>query len=176
MVSSARYEARQAMITRHADANGVVMRESRSMPASRQTAQPSKRRTPDTKEMRQQRCRLGSLLSGEARAAPEAAPAAAQEPSGEVVPGMVPRQVPGSASRLIRTTLLILVLITVGILLLNRVPWQSVSTNAPAAATLSAGPPDSLVRGTREGTVGARDYFRVWRHAGVSPVSGEDHF
>jgi hypothetical protein len=125
--------------------------------------------------MRHQRCRLGSLLTGEAKA-PEAAPAAAQEPSGEVVPAMVPRAAPRSGSRLIRTTLTIVVLILVGILLLNRVPWQNVSTDAPAAAAASAGPPDSLVRGTREGTVGARDYFRVWRHAGVSPVSGEDHF
>jgi len=163
------------MITRHTDASGAVMRESRSMPSARQTATPSKRRTPDTKGMRQQRCRLGSLLTGEARA-PEAAPAAAQEPSGEVVPAMVPRSTPGSASRLIRTTLTIVVLFLVGILLLNRVPWQSVSTDAPAATAASAGPPDSLVRGTREGTVGARDYFQVWRHAGVSPVSGEDRF
>ena len=164
------------MITRHADGNGAVTRESRSMPASRQAAAPSKRRTSDTKGMRQQRCRLGALLTGEARAAPEAAPAAAEEPSGEVVPGMVPRQVRGSASRLIRGTLAILVLIMVGMLLLNRVPWQSVSIDAPAATAASAGPPDSLVRGTREGTVGARDYFRVWRHAGVSPVSGADRF
>ena len=162
------------MITRHADAGGAV-RESRSTPAARQSTQPSKRRTPDTSKMRQQRCRLGSLLTGEAKAS-EAAPAAATEPSGEVVPAMVPRSAPRSGSRLIRTTLTIVVLILVGILLLNRVPWQSVSTSAPAAATLSVGPPDSLVRGTREGTVGARDYFQVWRHAGVSPVSGEDHF
>jgi hypothetical protein len=162
------------MIIRHADA-GAAMRESRSTPTARQTTQPSKRRTADTNKMRHQRCRLGSLLTGEARG-PEAAPAAAPEPSGEVVPAMVPRVAPRSASKLIRTTLTIVVLILVGILLLNRVPWQSVSTDAPAATAASAGPPDSLVRGTREGTVGARDYFRVWRHAGVSPVSGEDHF
>ena len=163
------------MITRHADASGAVTRESRSMPSARPSPTPSKRRTPDTKGMRQQRCRLGSLLTGGAKA-PEAAPAAAPESSGEVVPAMVPRSAPRSASGLIRTTLTIVVLILVGILLLNRVPWQSVSTNAPAACAASAGPPDSLVRGTREGTVGARDYFRVWRHAGVSPVSGEDRF
>ena len=161
------------MITRHADASGAVMRESRSMPSTRPGPTPSKRRTPDTKGMRQQRCRLGSLLAGEARA--EAAPATPLETSDEVVPAMVPRST-GSASRLIRTTLTIVVLILVGILLLNRVPWQNVSTDSPAASAASAGPPDSLVRGTREGTVGARDYFRVWRHAGVSPVSGEDHF
>jgi hypothetical protein len=124
--------------------------------------------------MRQQRCRLGSLLAGEVRA--EAAPTSALEPSDEVVPAMVPREAPRSGSKLIRTTLTIVVLILVGILLLNRVPWQSVSTDAPVAAAASAGPPDSLVRGTREGTVGARDYFRVWRHAGISPVSGEDRF
>jgi len=163
------------MITRHADASGAVMRESRAVPSPRQNTQPTKRRTPDTKGMRQQRCRLGSLLTGEAMA-PEAAPGASAEPTGEVVPAMVPRSAPRAASRLIRTTLTIVVLILVGILLLNRVPWQSVSTDAPAATAASAGPPDSLVRGTREGTVGARDYFRVWRHAGVTPVSGEDHF
>jgi hypothetical protein len=163
------------MITRHADASGAAMRETRSTPAARQSIQPSKRRTPDTNKMRQQRCRLGSLLTGEAKA-PEAAPAEAQEPSGEVVPAMVPRAAPRSGSRLIRTTLTIVVLLLVGVLLLNRVPWQSVSSNAPAAAALTVGPPDSLVRGTREGTVGARDYFRVWRHAGVSPVSGDDRF
>ena len=162
------------MITRHADANGAAMRESRSTPAARQSTQPPKRRTPDTKGMRQQRCRLGSLLAGEASA--EATPATAPEPSDEVVPAMVPRSAPRSATRLFRTALTIVVLFLVGILLLNRVPWQSVSTDAPAATAASAGPPDSLVRGTREGTVGARDYFRVWRHAGVSPVSGEDHF
>lgn len=163
------------MFTRYADSGGAVKRESRSMPSARQNTQPSKRRTPDTKGMRQQRCRLGSLLTGETKA-PEAAPAAAQEPSGEVVPAMVPRSAPRSASRLFRTTLAIIVLVLVGIMLLNRVPWQSVSTDAPAATAASAGPPDSLVRGTREGTVGARDYFRVWRHAGLSPVSGEDRF
>jgi len=124
--------------------------------------------------MRHQRCRLGSLLAGEARA--EAAPATALEPTDEVVPAMVPRSAPRSGSKLIRTTLTIVVLILVGILLLNRVPWQSVSTDAPAATAATAGPPESLVRGTRDGTVGARDYFQVWRHAGVSPVSGEDHF
>ena len=159
------------MITRHADASGAVMRESRPTPAARPSTQPTKRRAPDTNKMRQQRCRLGSLLTGEAKA-PEAAP----EPSGEVVPAMVPRSAPRSGSRLFRTTLTIVVVILVGVLLLNRVPWQSVSTDAPAAATLSAGPPDSLVRGTRDGTFGARDYFRVWRHAGVSPVLGEDRF
>jgi hypothetical protein len=162
------------MITRHADASGVVTRESRSTPSARPGPTPSKRRTPDTKGMRQQRCRLGSLLAGEARG--EATPATAPEPSDEVVPAMVPRFAPRSASRLFRTALTIVVLLLVGILLLNRVPWQNVSTDAPSATAASAGPPDSLVRGTREGTVGARDYFRVWRHAGVSPVSGEDRF
>ena len=140
---------------------------------ARRVAARSRRRMPDAKEMRQQRCRLGTALTGEPKAGPESPRAAAEpEPDGEPAVRPMPRPMPGAARGLLRTTLMIVVAIVGGILLFNYVPWRSVGT--PAAVTEAAGPPDSLVRGTRQGVVSPQDYFRVWRQAGVSAISAED--
>jgi hypothetical protein len=114
-------------------------------------------------------------LGREAKATPDAAPVTeAQEPSGDAVPESAARPMPGTMSWLVRAALAILVAIVVGVLLFNRLPWQSVANGTPAATSDWASPPESLVRATREGVVAPRDYFRVWRQSGTSAISAED--
>lgn len=153
----------------------MTMRNAEANPTVRRNPAPTRRRTGDAKQMRQQRCRLGSALAGEPKATPEAAPAVVpqEQPSDEIVPGAGLRPpVPGSTSRLFGATLAILAAIVISVLLFNQLPWKGAAVS-PAALTLSASPPDSLVRGTRQGVVGPKDYFQVW-HAGISTISSED--
>src|SRR5260221_5656919 len=146
------------MMTRNANASDTALRESRTTPAARRNPAPSRRRTADAKEMRQQRCRLGSALAGEPKASPEApaAPMTQEQPGDEIVPGPTLRPpVPGSTSRLFGATLAILVALVFAVLLLNRLPWHSVA-GVPPTAIESAGPPASLGRGTPHRAGGAQ--------------------
>jgi len=52
----------------------------------------------------------------------------------------------------------------------NRLPWQVVeSPDRPTLIVPSARPPDSLIRSTRDGIVGPRDFFKIWRQSVSSP-------